>query len=152
MKTVELQKYLITAIEKEEKIRICHYKDKYTVTDGYKAWFVPDCQFYLKEECFSKPLSESFVKGLTPDYYKVDLLKKTGVEKRFDKITAVELKNPEDETIWINKIAMKFFDKEATFKGTDKRSVIYVYEKEELVGVIMPFIPRKKTDGSRKKL
>ena len=129
MKTVELQKYLITAIEKEEKIKICHYKDKYTVADAYKAWFVPDCHFYLKEECFSGQMSKSFVAGLTPDYYKVDLLKKTGVEKRFDKITAVELKNPEDETIWINKIAMKFFDKEETRVLTKDQSFMFMKKK-----------------------
>ena len=44
-----------------------------------------------------------------------------------------------DEVIFLDENNLKYFDLEdSTFKGTNRKNPIYIYENEELVGMVLP--------------
>ena len=45
----------------------------------------------------------------------------------------------DDEVIYLDENNLKYFDLEdSTFKGTNRKNPIYIYENEELVGMVFP--------------
>lgn len=44
----------------------------------------------------------------------------------------------DDKTIYVKEERLKFFDTDSHFEGSDSRSPLYVYENNELVGLILP--------------
>lgn len=49
-----------------------------------------------------------------------------------------------DEVIFLDENNLKYFDLEdSTFKGTNRKNPIYIYENEELVGMVLPVIHKE---------
>lgn len=108
------------------------------ITDGYVLHLVPEEKFYLNlDKCFkTPPLTgiDKMIKGSDEavDTYTEGLIKP--VEKN-----KVQIFNNRIDDIWIDVNNLKLFDlKNSTFKGSDKKSPLYIYEGEELVVFGLP--------------
>jgi len=44
----------------------------------------------------------------------------------------------DDKAIYVNEYRLKFFESDVHFEGMNSRSPLYVYENDELVGLILP--------------
>lgn len=109
------------------------------ITDGYVLYLVPEEKFYLNlDKCFkTPPLTgiDNMIKGSDEavDTYTEGLIKP--VEKK----NKVQIFNNRIDDIWIDVNNLKLFDlKNSAFKGSDKKSPLYIYEGEELVGFVLP--------------
>lgn len=64
--------------------------------------------------------------------------KKTGYTKELEKIGKLVEFECEENFIYIDERFLKNYDKNATFKGTNGKSPLYVLENDEVVGLILP--------------
>lgn len=76
-------------------------------------------------------------KNILDGYSKANPLTKTPLKRVAGNVTCIELKYG-DESIYVDEALLKNFDKSVEFEGTSSKGVVYVYEGELLVGVVMP--------------
>lgn len=63
----------------------------------------------------------------------------TGNIKKLNNVNAIEFVCGND-FIYINEKILKNYDKNATFKGSNEKSPLYVFENDEMVSIILPII------------
>ena len=148
MNYCKLQTEILKALDKDKMINsrfpYMHgfYKSldkKYiAVVNNYILYLVPEEKFYLNlDKCFKTPPLpgiDKMIKGSDEavDTYTEGLIKP--VEKN-----KVQIFNNRIDDIWIDVNNLKLFDlKNSAFKGSDKKSPLYIYEGEELVGFVLP--------------
>ena len=113
------------------------------IVDGYYIVFIPYNRFYLKlDRAFSQaePVKiEPMIWGVhkTVNYFDTGL-RRTIIEDG----RTVRIFTNKFEDIWIDEKTLKYFDLEgAVFKGTDRKSPLFIYEEsrpEDLAGMILP--------------
>lgn len=119
--------------ETDDKIYIC--------PQGHFVVAILKIQFYLdKEQIFRNQLpinGKSFVNpdGLqtATDTHTTQKVSVFGKKMNLHKFTVG------DEAVFIDEDKLKYFDlTDSTFKGTNRKSPIYIYEGKELVGMVFP--------------
>lgn len=117
--------------ETNDKIYIC--------PQGHYFVIIPKTQFYLDKEQVFKNIAplKNMKSFLNPDNSQVAIDTHT--------IIAIESKMKlhefviDDESIFVDERLLKYFELEkSTFKGTNRKSPIFIYEYEELVGAVLP--------------
>lgn len=118
--------------EDEHRIFIC--------PQGHYFVVIPKILFYLDKD---KIFNTTPINGKT-------LLNQDNLEvatdthiiqeaKVFDKKMKLHKFTVSDETVFLDNDKLKYFDLEySTFKGTNRKSPIYIYENEALVGMVLP--------------
>lgn len=116
-------------------------KELVGISEGHVLWLIPKSLFVFDTE----KLKELGVRELTqiknmllPDHE----LQDDGIMSRDIRILdgKKELVKIESKKghVWINRTFLNEFDKERTFKISKSDAPVYVYEKGELVGLILP--------------
>lgn len=145
MKIKKVYDEIIKASLNNEKaiIHLGKIEDKIAIsTDGFIMYFVPEKDFIFDAEKILRGRSKFNANELTKDEPKAKPIGKTGEMKELLGKIAVKIGDK-----WINEKFLKVFEN-PEFKTTDNYiEPIYVYEKGELVGLIMPIRVR---DGEKK--
>ena len=120
--------------ETDDKIFIC--------PQGHYFIAILKVQFYMdKEKVFKNttPLNggKSFLNPdnlqMATDTHTIVMADKTKAKMKLHKFVIG------DEAIFLDENNLKYFDLEdSTFKGTNRKNPIYIYENEELVGMVLP--------------
>ena len=76
-------------------------------------------------------------KNILDGYKNAKPLTKTPIKRVMGNLTCIELKLGE-ELIYIDEALLKNYDKSIEFEGTSGKSVVYIYEGELLVGLVLP--------------
>ena len=145
MKIKKVYDEIIKASLNNEKaiIFLGKLEDKIAVsTDGFIMYFVPEKDFIFDIEKILRGRGRFNAKELTKDEPKAKPISKTGEMAELLGKIAVKIGDK-----WVNEKYLKAFEN-PEFKTTDNYiEPIYVYEKGELVGLIMPIRVR---DGEKK--
>ena len=121
----------------------CHF-DEMEGTDyvgvlptGYYAYVFPKCGFLIEK---SAMIPTTNLKRVYDRKEYAEILTWTGVIKQIKKAMVIELKSGSGKTVFINEKYVKLFGKpsDLTFKSECDLKPVYVYEKEFLIGIIMP--------------
>lgn len=117
------------------------YGEKYIAIaiDGHALVFIPERVFYLDiEKCFeTTPLSvdKMFDYDNVVDTYTDGIVRPVGGDPKHK----VQIFSNDKADIWIDVKYLKLFDLSIShFKGSDKKSPLYIYEDETLVGLVLP--------------
>lgn len=117
--------------ETEDKIIIC--------PEGHYIMAIWKGLFYLDKEKIFKgkaPFNGEYL--INPDNLETAVdthstVTLTGLKKCLHKFTVGE------ESVFLDENNLKYFDlNSSTFKGTNRKSPIYIYENEEMVGAVLP--------------
>ena len=110
------------------------------ITNGYAIWLIPKSKFVFDTE----KLKELGVRELpsiksvfAPDHDLQDEGILSGDIRILPGTEAVKIEGNEGH-VWINRTYLNEFDKERTFKISKLNAPVYVYEKGEMVGLILP--------------
>ena len=125
------------------KIFLGKLEDKIAVsTDGFIMYFVPEKDFIFDIEKILRGRGRFNAKELTKDEPNAKPASRTGETKELLGKIAVKIGDK-----WVNEKYLKAFEN-PTFKNTDNYiDPVYVYEGDELVGLVMPIRIR---DGEKK--
>ena len=146
MKITKIMTDLLKAVEKKKTINYLYGMDDeyiYLFVGGHKI-------FKIHKELFLIDLSKAL-----PDKsplenpskffkdYNFDEAWKTDELKILDnKITAIKLVS-ENSHVWINEKFLKDYDSNCTFKISNIKSPVFVYENEIIVGLILPIFVKE---------
>lgn len=147
MKYLKIQQDLLKAVEAREtkgKSFIYPYfetNDKiFICPEGHFFVAIPKFRFYLDKKMVFK--EQSPVNG-------EKVINADGLQTAIDTHTTQSINvysekmklhkfTIGDEAVFVNEVRLKYFDlKNSTFKGTNRKSPIYIYEDEELVGIVL---------------
>ena len=115
------------------------------VPTGYYAFVFPKYKFLLNTECMT--ITTNITKICQRENC-ADALAWTGVVKQNKKIMVVELKNAAGDIVLLNEKIVKLFGKtsDLTFRSECNLKPVYVYEKGNFIGIIMPIKPEKEVN------
>lgn len=104
----------------------------------YGFYVIPKRIAFLNvEKTFNAPPCRAF-KNIIDDLREFKDVVDTGVEKTLDDFTVHIFDCGDGEEVWINKNHLKMFDlKNSTFKGKNKKSPLFIYENDVLVGAML---------------
>jgi hypothetical protein len=114
------------------------------ITEGHVIWLIPKSKFVFD----AKKLKELGIKeilSINKMFYLDNDLQDDGIMsgdiRILDGKEAVKIKS-KDGGVWVNREFLNEFDKDRTFKISTKKSTspVFVYEKGELVGLILPIV------------
>lgn len=113
----------------------------YWMPDGYRIFKIPQKDFLidLKKALPNKMPLNNPNKFLNDIESEVAI--KTNEIKAIDKGQVIKIKG-EKSHAWINIKYLKEFNSDCTFKIINQKSPLFVYENEEIVGVILPVYVR----------
>lgn len=139
MKTLQLQKNLISKLYKKERVLYAIANDKIYFTDGYTAWIIDKEENFLNLEKMEendniKKYIEVFENEKSLPVTNLSLL----LDKKYkNKIISGECQG---EKFYFNKDFLKNFENDSTLykTTTDPLGIIYVCENKTLKGFIMP--------------
>ena len=151
MKYIKFQQNLLKAIDARDGWKHKPFNYFYFETDdkicicpqGHYFVMTPKVQFYLdKEKVFKNIAPFKNVKCyLNPDDLQV------AIDTHTIKNDVTVIKNKlnlhkfviGDESIFVDESKLKYFELEnSTFKGTNRKNPIFIYEDEEQVGMVLP--------------
>ena len=113
------------------------------VTNGYTAYYFNSDEFYIDK---SKMTEFGGLKYYQDELKNQEPIEPTGIIKQFITGTAVEFEN-KNFKVYVDEKLIKEFGKvdDLLFAGKGETKPVYVYEGENLVGLIMPMrIPKNK--------
>ena len=115
------------------------------VPTGYYAFVFPKYKFLLNTECMTVTTN---ITKICQRENCADALAWTGVVKQNKKIMVVELKNAAGDIVLLNEKIVKLFGKtsDLTFESECNLKPVYVYEKGNFIGIIMPIKPEKEAN------
>lgn len=125
-----------TEIENDDK------KILIVTLDGFSAYYFNSDEFYIDK---SKMTEVAGLKKFYDELKNQEPIEPTGVTKRLTKGKAVEFEN-KNFKVYVDEKLIKEFGKveDLWFVGKGEVEPVYVYEGENLVGLIMPMrIPKK---------
>ena len=131
------------SLNKNSRIYLGRLEDKIAIsTDGFIMYFVPEKDFIFDIEKILRGGSRFNAHKLTKDAPKAKPISKTGEMKELLGKIAVKIGDK-----WVNEKYLKAFEN-PTFKTADNYiDPVYVYEDDEMVGLVMPIRVR---DGEKK--
>lgn len=132
MKTLALQKHIISELYKDEVFAYeCDGKDVY-ISDCFRVWKVPFDVIFIS----LKEMKEAKVKRFLADGDKANIKFEEGFTEGFSKYKFGEV---EGLKIFYDPKLLDFFENCEMYKlDKDPRGPIFIKEEGELVGMIMP--------------
>ena len=123
--------------ETDEKIFIC--------PNGYYIIAILKVQFYMDKEKVFKNITPFNGKSfLNPDNLHMATDTHTIVVADVKAKMKLHKFMIGDEVIFLDENNLKYFDLEdSTFKGTNRKNPIYIYENEELVRIVLPVLHKE---------
>lgn len=122
---------------------IFSYKSAIALLNKYQVFIFPDRNFLLQESKLKAAgvhSSDTF-KNVIEQEVHAEPARKTGISKEFHGKDCMELnKLGSNEPIYVNKQLLKYYGKSMSFKVIDSKSPVFVYEKDSLVGVVLPVV------------
>lgn len=136
-------KILKAALNKSNDYRFGRFNDSIAVIDrGIRILLVPDNQFFLSYDRVRNEIAElSSVKQMLQDdtsFYG----NLTGDIKVINKKSYLKIASGKTE-VWVDKDFLIEFDKDCAFKISDFNKPIFVYEKNIMVGMLLPYNTRR---------
>jgi len=154
MNYLKVQQNLLKAADARDGWKHKDFNIYYFITED-KVWMCPEGQwiigiprnqFYLDIDKIWKDIKpiqgETFLKepgDLKPAVDTNSIVQSTTFQKK----TNLHKFMVDDKAIYVKEDYLKFFESDAHFEGTNDRSPLYVYENNELVGLILPVIYKK---------
>lgn len=138
MNTTRIQTNFLKMLMNEESVYVLKEEIPRMVgiTEGHAVYFIPECEFFL-DKSKMKPVD---LHGVVTGSDKAFPAERTGIEKK-DKMSRgrnlIEIKQGEN-SIWLDEMFCKDFDKYADYFGTNPNSPVYVKENGILVGLVLP--------------
>lgn len=115
------------------------YENNMGISEGHVVWLIPENCFVLDVEQLEKRMVKCFdmVRALNYDCCKYEDAVNAPDMKQCNKKTLVKIKGKTKEA-WVDVSLLKYFDS-PTFKISSPNSALMVFEKEELVGMVLPY-------------
>lgn len=141
------EKMLKDAYERDTKLKKFSYRYGETdeiigiTPDGYIMYFIPKKMLYINTEMIFKEIAPVKLNCFIDSQKdQKDVIMTNQIEITDNKVQVRLFKTVESsENIWIDEKLLKYFDlKRSSFKGMNGRSPLFVYEYENLVGIILP--------------
>ena len=145
MNVVKIQQDLIKDClnNKASNWFIFSYKSAVVLLNKCQVFIFPDKDFLLQESKLRVAgvhSSDTFKNVIDQGAY-AEPARKTGISMEFHGKDCMELnKLGSDEPIYINKQLLKYYGKNMSFKVIDSKSPVFVYEKDTLVGIVLPVV------------
>lgn len=149
MKYMKVQMDLVKAADGRDGWKKKNFNIPYFITED-KVWVCPDAVwmmgipkglFYLDKEKIwkdTKPFQgENFIKNLYDLEPATDTHIIMDVEQDNKKMKLHKFKM-KDEVVFVQENILNYFEPNATFRGTKHNAPLYVYELDEVVGMILP--------------
>ena len=76
------------------------------------------------------------------DYSKADKLSNSYLSKSIDK-RKLRIYYNHDQTIYVDNDLFKYFDEEIEVKGTTIKAPIYIFEYNQLIGMLLPTVVKE---------
>ena len=146
MKVTKILTDLLKQVEKGDLSRVFYGADKeYTFysPDGHRGYKIPSNRFLvdLEKALPNRAPVADFKKFLRDEdsypAYKTNEIRKINNPYGKKTIDVVKISNG-DKYAWINEVYLKEFDVDCTFKISSPKSPVFIYEDDELVGLILP--------------
>lgn len=122
---------------------IFSYKSAVVLLNKCQVFIFPDKDFLLQESKLRAAgvhSSDTFKNVIDQGAY-AEPARKTGISMEFHGKDCMELnKLGSNEPIYINKQLLKYYGKNMSFKVIDSKSPVFVYEKDTLVGIVLPVV------------
>lgn len=122
---------------------IFSYKSAVVLLNKCQVFIFPDKDFLLQESKLKAAgvhSSNTFKNVIDQGVY-AEPARKTGISMEFHGKDCMELnKLGSNEPIYINKQLLKYYGKNISFKVIDSKSPVFVYEKDTLVGIVLPVV------------
>lgn len=122
---------------------IFSYKSAVVLLNKCQVFVFPDKDFLLQESKLKAAgvhSSDTFKNVIDQGVY-AEPARKTGISMEFHGKDCMELnKLGSNEPIYINKQLLKYYGKNISFKMIDSKSPVFVYEKDILVGIVLPVV------------
>ena len=115
--------------------------DKVIIGNNTRLYAIPkkECAIDLTNIACVQVLQESTLKNFVNDNECTEIELTNDIRKLDDKRTLRVFTNGK-ENIYLDERLIKNFDlKNSTFKGKGARSIVYIYEDEVMVGLVLPF-------------
>lgn len=145
MNVVKIQQDLIKDClnNKASNWFIFSYKSAVVLLNKCQVFIFPDKDFLLQESKLRAAgvhSSDTFKNVIDQGAY-AEPARKTGISMEFHGKDCMELnKLGSNEPIYINKQLLKYYGKNMSFKVIDSKSPVFVYEKDTLVGIVLPVV------------
>ena len=136
MKTVQLQKSIITELTRKHPVRwlIGRYEEHTVLIDGFRAHLLNDDELYINPDRLGV-MGEESLEFILDDYKVKDLCELTYTSSH--RVDDYDLYRGDGFEIAINPKYLKYFE-EYELKGSGEHRPVYVYELGELVGLVLP--------------
>lgn len=145
MNVVKIQQDLIKDClnNKASNWFIFSYKSAVVLLNKCQVFIFPDKDFLLQESKLRAAgvhSSDTFKNVIDQGAY-AEPARKTGISMEFHGKDCMELnKLGSNEPIYINKQLLKYYGKNISFKVIDSKSPVFVYEKDTLIGIVLPVV------------
>lgn len=158
MNYLKVQQNLLKAADARDGWKHKDFHVAYSVTDdrvwvcpeGYWMIGIPKDQFYLNVDKIWKDFqpfkTETFLKDtwdLKPAVDTNTTIQVTEFKKKLNLHKFVV----DGEEVYIQEKYLEFFDPDAHFEGRNSKAPLYVYENDELVGLILPVNHKKEGEN-----
>lgn len=142
MNYLKIQQNLLKAVDAKHKSFNTYYcvtEDKvWVIPEGVWMMGIPKNLFYLDVDKIWKDIQPFKIETLFKDTWNL----KSAVDSK----SIIQVTNKmnlhkfvvDNEEVYINEKYLKFFDPDARFEGRNRKAPLYVYENDELVGLITP--------------
>lgn len=140
MRITKIMTDLLKAVDKK-KVQTYNYGADddyiYILPDGYRGYRIPKELFLIDLEKALPNKTPLYDPSKIFDDSNTESAVKTNEIRAIDKGHVVKIKG-ETTHVWLNVEYLKEFETNCTFKVIKPTSPVYVYEYEELVGVVLP--------------
>lgn len=139
MKITKILTDLLKAVEKNKTFEINYgYDDGYVyyLPDKYRAYRIRTDEFLVDIVKALPDKSPLMARKFFDDSTAEDA-HKTNEIRVIDKRTVIKIVN-DNTHAWINTDYLKEFESDCTFKITGPKAPVYIYEQDELVGLVLP--------------
>lgn len=146
---MKVQMDLLKAADGRDGYKKKNFNIPYFITED-KVWVcpsgewmigIPKVLFYLDNEKIWKDTRPFIGENLIKNLYDLETATDThiiiDVEEGNKKIQLHKFK-VKNEAVFVREKDLKYFEPDATFRGSKRKSPIYVYELDELVGILCP--------------
>lgn len=116
------------------------YKESVAIIiDGHYIVFIPKCAFYLDLDKIFPKVKPANINTIIKCINEAEPIQDTRAMRIVADDQKVRIFSGKNDQIWIADDLFKYFSKDVTeYRGIDKKSPIFLYEYEVLVGVLYP--------------
>lgn len=135
--------YGITTIDDEERVTL--------ILDGNVAIFIPKPFYLLNNDAIFKdsiPLSEGTLSGFVKMARDAENITPTARLETYELKRTIRAFENDGEDIWVDTKLLDMFKSavEINYKGTTKKSPVFIYCYNDLIGMIMPVVKKEEEE------